>query len=429
MPSHTSPPTRPRRLIAAVGATVGAALVLLGAVAALAQDAPTRDAPVFGAITVEGNTSTQSALILHELGFAEGDPFDFGVLDRAWEHLEDLGWFAYVDLVVDDEGSDVVPVTVVVEEDATLRYYPIIDYDRRWDVLLGARVYDINLRGRGERLSLAATWYARHGYDVDWEHPWLFGVDGLSGGLDAGWERADFVHRDTDFDRWQLGARVRWDYRRPLFAQAELSAGGFRQDSAMGDLPDPWPAATRRRTTLRGTLGLDSRNQPWYPTRGFYHRLMAERVLGDGFDDVTLLTGDLRAFLPLPWDHVLALRSWGRRAEGRVPPEDLLWWGGPETLRGYGYAGLVGDEGYLLSAEYRWPLFLMTISGDGRVIGVGLHAFSDLGANWFDGGGRHPLASWGGGAHINISNHQFRFELAVPEHDDTVFQFMDSFNF
>ena len=103
----------------------------------------------------------------------------------------------------------------------------------------------------------------------------------------------------------------------------------------------------------------------------------------------------------------------------------------PSTFTtGYRYATLEGEEGYLLSCEYRWPLFLMPISGDGRVIGIGLHAFADRGDAWFDGadpGDGH--FSWGGGAHVNISAQQFRFEIARTEEGESVFQFEDSFNF
>ena len=55
-----------------------------------------------------------------------------------------------MDIDYDEEIDGTIPIMVTVEEDRTTRFYPIIDYDRRWDVLLGARVYDINFRGRGE---------------------------------------------------------------------------------------------------------------------------------------------------------------------------------------------------------------------------------------------------------------------------------------
>ena len=386
--------------------------------------------PRFGALTVEGNTVTSTALILHEMPFAEGDTFSFKLLDEAWEHLEDLGWFAYVDLQYDDMGGDVVPVNVLVEEDRTTRWYPVIDYDARWDILLGLRVYDINFRGHGEKLSAAATWYRRHGYELDWSHPWLFGARGLSCGVDAVWEDADFVYLDFDFRRFQVDGRLRWDFRAPFFVEAGIGSRSFEQKWTDASLPAAATAGKRSSLIWRGTLGMDTRDILWYPTRGMYNRVGIEYVDRPAFhDSYTLLTGDLRVFVPLPWEHILALRAWGRRVDGPLWVEDMLFWGGADTIRGYDYGTLAGEEGFLLTAEYRLPLFLMSISGDGRVIGIGLHAFGDAGGNWQDGETRGTLFSWGAGTHINLSDHQFRFEFAVNEDGDTRFQFHDAFNF
>lgn len=383
----------------------------------------------FGAVTIVGNTSTRTDLIRKELLFREGDPFELDVVDAAWERLEDLGWFAFVDISLDDETADAVPVTVTVEEDQTFRYYPVIDYDRRWDVLLGARVYDVNLRGRGERLSFTGVWYAPHRYEAAWEHPWLFGVRGLSSGLEAQWQDAEFVFRDFDFRQWRAGGWLRWQPRGPAFLSAGLTRSAFRQDGDFTGAPTTWAAGERERWILEATLGLDIRDLPWYPTRGRYHALTVRRHAGDGFDDFTEALADLREFVPTPWGHVVALHARGRRVSGHVPPEDLLFWGGPQTLRGHHYGVIEGEEGWLLSAEYRWPIFLMPISADGRVIGIGLHAFYDQGANWYDGGAASPRHDWGLGAHINISAHQFRFEAARTDDGRTSFQFMDAFNF
>ena len=71
-------------------------LALAGAArpaAATAADPATRR---FGPITVLGNARTATGLILRELGFRAGDPWDASAVDRAWDHLEDLGSFAFV---------------------------------------------------------------------------------------------------------------------------------------------------------------------------------------------------------------------------------------------------------------------------------------------------------------------------------------------
>ncbi len=383
---------------------------------------------VIGPITIEGNSSTATSLILLEMFFHEGDPLDFDQVDATWEHLEDLGWFAFVDISMDDS-LDVVPVTLTVEEDSTTRGYPIIDYDRRYDILLGLRAYDINLGGRGEKVSFSGIWHRSHRYEFSWVHPWLFTVKGLSLGVDARWENAPFVYRDFDHRNWNTGLRLRWAPRGAAFVEVGVARGSFEQKGLFDGAPITWAAGTRNRWSTSGTLGLDTRDISWYPTAGGYHRLTATRHESDDFPSFTELVADLRQFISLPWEHVIAVHAWGREVNGHVPPEDMLFWGGPENLRGYRYAQLEAEEGWLLSAEYRWPLFLMPISADGKVVAIGLHIFGDMGAADFDeitGVTRHDF---GAGIHLGISDHVFRFEAARTDEDRTAFVFMDSFNF
>jgi len=383
---------------------------------------------VFGPITVEGNTSTSTDLILKETLFRTGDPFDFDAVDDTWEHLEDLGWFAFVVVSLEDEEADAVAVTILVEEDRTFRYYPIIDFDKRWDILLGARVYDVNLGGRGETLSFTGIWHRPHRYELTWDHPWFLGVRGLRLGLDAGWEDAEFVHRDFDHRAWRAGTWLRWDLAPPAFVRIGATRSSFRQEGEFL-APVNWAAETRDRWTFEATAGLDSRDLAWYPTRGRHHRVTLARHESDDFPSYGSVTVDLREYLSLPWKHVMAIHGWSRSVDGHAPPEDLLFWGGPENLRGHHYAAFEGEEGWLLSLEYRWPLFLMPISADGRVIGIGLHAFYDRGGNAYHDQDIAVRDDYGLGAHFNVSAHQFRFEVARTDDDRTVFQFMDAFNF
>ncbi len=383
---------------------------------------------VFGPLIVEGNTSTSTALILKETLFQAGDSFDFDLVDMTWEHLEDLGWFAFVDISLENEEADAVTVTITVEEDRTLRYYPIIDYDQRWDILLGARVYDINFGGRGETISLTGVWHQPHRYDFSWDHPWLFGIRGLKVGIDATWEDAEFVYRDFDHRRWSTGSWLRWNLTQPAYLQVGATRSSFEQG---GDFAAQinWAADTRQRWTYAATAGFDSRDMAAYPTRGRHHRVTLQHHQSDDFPSYSSMTVDLREYVPLPWKHILAIGAWGRQVDGHTPPEDLLFWGGPENLRGHHYASFEGEEGWLLSVEYRWPLFLMPISADGRVVGLGLHAFYDRGGNAYMNDTVTVRDDFGLGAHINLSAHQFRFEVARTDDDRTVFQFMDTFNF
>jgi hemolysin activation/secretion protein len=127
---------------------------------------------------------------------------------------------------------------------------------------------------------------------------------------------------------------------------------------------------------------------------------------------------------------VLAVRAWGRQVDGPVNLDNALFFGGPETVRGYRYASREGEHGYLLSAEYRIPLFLMQISPKGEMVGFGFHFFGDAGDAWYDGAEAGVAQmSYGAGAHVNLDTWQFRFEAARTREGVWQFEFMDRFNF
>jgi outer membrane protein assembly factor BamA len=412
----------------------------------------TSDGRTFGPITITGNRHTAEGIIRRNLEFRQGDPFDLRQIQKAWDRLENLGYFAYVDISYDEEQeSGPVALTIAVEEERTFHYYPLINYDRRWKYRLGAVVEDQNFRGRGEVLRLETFWLYTHGYNVTWKRPWFANRRFLEAGLSASWHRAGFVYRPFDFIRWDAGGRIRaWLPQAPLlrrpYVEFEATLTGFNQRETYME-PDPrsgdsllWPSGWRNRLTLTTTLGVDTRDLVAYPTRGIYDRLIARRHFSDGFDSFSEAILDLRHFIPTTWHHVIALHAWGREIGQGLPPEDRLYWGGPETIRGYDYASLEGEEGWLLSAEYRWPMFLMPIAPDGRVIGVGIHFFWDMGDAWYEGARPYrfpenlryapgPLMSWGGGAYINLSSQNFRFEIARTRDGENAFQFEDRFNF
>ena len=425
---------RAARLLAVLG--LGAVLAVVGP--CFAQSGVDR---VFGPITVQGNSRTSTGLILRELGIREGDPYDSGVVQRAWDHLEDLGYFAYVDLIeAEPDAAGRVALAITVEEEKTLRYYPLIDYDRRFKYRLGVMVEEKNLGGRGERLSLEASWLRVHGYRATWTRPSFAGRDWLEFGATAGWEHADFVYRPTKYSRWDSQLRLRAWLRGRAYVEASGELSGFRQVADLrevvpGSPPTVWdePHGERNRFTPSLTLGLDNRDLEYYPTRGAWLRLTARREITDGFDSYGALTADLRRYVPMKHQKVLALRAYGRIISGSrapIPIEDRLWWGGPETIRGYRFASLEGEEGWLLSSELRWPLFLMPISPNGHVIGIGVHGFWDAGDAWYETGHAHaPLMSWGLGAHLNLSSLNLRFEVARTREGQNVFQFEDHFNF
>jgi len=416
--------------------------LLVAAGPAAAQDDPAF--PPLGAVVIEGNTRTSRDVVMRVIDLDPGAPFTDEEFNDIWDRLEDSGYFAFVDLDYEEAADGSVTLLVYVEEEQTAAYGPVIRYSRRHKYLLGAWFRDRNLGGRGETLEFEGLAYRVQGLKGSWKKPWLFGQNGTSLKLGAGYEQADFVFRPFDYRTWREEIGVRWDGTGPLPFFAELTGGqvNFEQKDAYawplpdrGRVEDPgigtFPAAVRRSWRVGGAIGFDSRSNPYYPVSGVYARLGAERMIYDEpVADATVSSGDLRLFIPAPGDLIVALHAFGRVTDTPLPVEERLYYGGPETVRGAPYARREGEYGYLLSAELRYPLFLMPVTPSGENVGFGLHAFYDAGDAWFDGGdpGR-ALQSFGAGCHVNLFTWQLRFEAAKERDHDWTFQFLDQFNF
>ncbi|MDX2473291.1 MAG: BamA/TamA family outer membrane protein [Candidatus Krumholzibacteria bacterium] len=394
------------------------------------------------AINITGNEKTDLNLIYRIMGLKVGDGFTMDAMDDAWDALEDCGYFRFVEIDYDDDDPDQVVLTIELEEDMTTFYSALLRYDRRHKYLVGATLEERNLRGRGETLHVeAAAFYIQQGL-VSWQRPWLFGVDGLETTVGVGGEIADFVYRPFRYRKWDSKMDLRWNFNRDFFVGADVTYGYFQQrDDFTADLPERGPdsptgsafsgAGSENHWALGATAGFDSRSNPYYPSRGLLAQATVRNWTSNGFADYTESLADLRGFVPLPWkNHILAMRAWGRQVSGPTNLDGALFFGGPETVRGYQYASREGEEGYLLSAEYRIPLFLMQISPDGEMVGFGFHLFGDAGDAWYYGDeAAVAQMSYGAGAHLNLATWQFRFEAARTKEGVWQFEFMDKFNF
>jgi outer membrane protein assembly factor BamA len=413
-------------------------------VSVLSGTAIARDrSPVLDEIVIEGNTKTDRAVVERVMGVEPGDPLPLEAFDSVWDRLEDCGYFAFVDLDTEEDDEGRVTLYVSVEEEKTFRATPYVRYDRRHKYLLGASMTDVNLRGKGEVLEVQAIGYRIQRGEVRWTRPWLLGREGLSLEIEGLWEQGDFVWRPFDYARWHAMASLRRELGHGFFAELGGGHASFEQkddyDWSFGGTVVTVAGDTRPVWQARARAGFDSRDNPYYPRHGMYHTVQATYRDGDAIDGQTDLAGDLRFFHQFFEKPIVALRAHGQRLDPVGADEYVLRWGGPETVRGAQYAGREGDTAYLLTAEVRWPLFLMPVSQTGETVGLGLHGFLDVGDAWFEDddayaglvatGSNRALLSFGAGAHLNLLTWQLRFEAAKERDGDWTFEFMDVFNF
>ncbi|MEW6363605.1 MAG: hypothetical protein AB1714_03080 [Acidobacteriota bacterium] len=143
---------------------------------------------------------------------------------------------------------------------------------------------------------------------------------------------------------------------------------------------------------------------------------------GDSFTDRRTVYVDARKYLRISTDTLLATRFFGFQSGGKNPA--VFYMGGNNTLRGVEYDRLIGDRGFFLNAELRFP-FINLLSSPIGVIGPlrGL-LFWDLGYARFKGD-KKKFSSSDGGFHLVDGESSFGgglqiFLFAYPFHLDFV---------
>jgi len=91
---------------------------------------------------------------------------------------------------------------------------------------------------------------------------------------------------------------------------------------------------------------------------------------------------DYRQYLKLTARSNFAMRLWGsfNQGDGANP----VIFGGLDTVRGFDFRSIVGDQGFYGNFELRFPLFEQLSSPILRFGGVRAVVFLDVGGAWFD---------------------------------------------
>ena len=162
------------------------------------------------------------------------------------------------------------------------------------------------------------------------------------------------------------------------------------------------------------------------PNRGHTFKLSVKKYfkLGEQFLDAYVADVDLRKYLRLNTHTLLAFRFRGFTSDGESP---LLWWaGGNNSVRSVPWRSLVGNNGFYLNAEFRFPLIssARTIIGNvGPIRGV---LFFDVGGAWFNNDPEYQFLEEGKfRLKHGISSYGFGIQallLGIPMHFEWVYR-------
>ncbi|HEX7503327.1 MAG TPA: BamA/TamA family outer membrane protein, partial [Acidobacteriota bacterium] len=123
---------------------------------------------------------------------------------------------------------------------------------------------------------------------------------------------------------------------------------------------------------------------PYGPNSGRTFRFAASKYfkLFNKSLDAFTLEGDFRQYMRIDNYTLLAFRLSGFYSGGENPL--LFWSGGNDTLRGADFRSLVGNKGFFLNAEFRFPLVHAALTPIGVIGPLRGVFFFDLGGFWFN---------------------------------------------
>jgi outer membrane protein assembly factor BamA len=379
---------------------------------------------VVAEVRVHGNHTTPDADVLAIVGNVLGQPATETLLGEVKERLEKSGRFDGVEVrkrYRSIENADDILLVIVVDEvpgisDTDLTpgplkrfrssgmFLPILRYDDGYGFTYGVRTSFVDRLGKNSRLSVPLSWGGERQARLQAERTFTGGpVARLAG--DVGIGRKENPHYEIADQRTGVHARMESVARRWL----RFGGGGGLEDVAFGPAND-------RLTRIGADATIDTRVDPAFPRNAIHTTFAVERL---GFDTghANRKNTDIRGYLGLFGQVVLAVRGTLISSSAPIPPFEQSLLGGDSTLRGY-EAGYKADDNVSTgSIEIRMP-----VSSPLSIGRLGVKAFVDAGTAFPSGTAvrkQHYESAYGGGVYLHFTILSVSLDVAHSEAGDT----------
>ena len=326
-----------------------------------------------GAVKLTGLQKTKPEVVLRELPVQTGDVFDQRKIDQSFHRLVNLGYFYEVSPSLLEEGTtpEEIIFNAKVTEARTGRFSGVIGYAPPTTEFEGApqltgviEATETNLLGTGRGANFLWKSGLLRTLRIGYTEPWAFGKP-----IEIGVEYSQLKQRNqfTDAESNENAASVTVAARFRRLFEGSLGFSYKRIGLPTGDtlLPAASPLIPSPITDMADpvgqsgvkygvTLGLtrDSRDYFLNPTRGRLDGVAFEFSRGDF--KLRKLWIDLRGYYPTWRRQVIAIGLHGAAAWGdNIPPTELFYLGGANTLRGYDEDWFFGPRRVYANIEYR----------------------------------------------------------------------------
>jgi len=384
---------------------------------------------VIGEVRVHGNHTTPDADVLKIIGDVVGKPATDQLIAEIQIKLERSGRFDGVEVRKRfrsiDNPDDILLMVVIDEvpgiDDLDLTpgpmkkfwssgmFMPILHSEDGYGFTYGLRTSFVDRLGSRSRVSVPITWGGERQARVQLERSFKSGaVERVSG--EFGVLRKENPHYEIGDRRIGYAARVESAPTRWL----RLGAGGRMDNVRFGDLDD-------RLSRIGGDVTVDTRVDPAFPRNAIHAVFGIDRLTFDA-GDANQRKADVRGYLGLFRQTVLAVRGLSITTNQPLPPYEHNLLGGELNLRGYDAGYKAGDNLLAVSAELRIPLTSPLDIGR-----FGVKAFVDAGTIYGVGEklkDQHLVdRGIGGGVYLQLTVVSLALDVARSRAGDTRYHF------
>lgn len=335
-------------------------------------------------ITIEGNEKTKDYVILRELRYKKGQPFNKFTASRSMERLYNLGFFEDVNMKL---LPGTKPHEVITEIDVVEQKTGVVSVGAGYsesDGMVGIlELGENNFRGTGDKVNFHWEFGGSSegkNYQISYTRPWI-NDNGDSLGVSIFDRRYDYDDYDSNgdtiasYDRRRKGYNLTWghvssEYRKNYFTLETVRESYDDHDGWEWGSAAPSDDNTRAkwRQAIMDNFGrtnsftfmhvFDNRDNYFNATKG--RRLSASFQYGGnglgGDYDFYKFTTEGRFYKGLSNGHVLALRVMAGYISGETSYNQLFELGGSNNLRGYEDDQFKGEKMYAATLEYRIPV-------------------------------------------------------------------------
>lgn len=346
------------------------------------------------AIDIKGNVRTQDKVIRREFDLVEGDPLNRNELAKAEQSLRDLDFFETVRVrPVQGSSPDQTVLDVEVQEKSTGEISIGAGFSTEDGPLADFSIRERNFLGKGQEVSLSTLVAGKRSeFDVSFTEPFFLDRD-MAAGFDLFHMTRD-LQDESSYDQRRTGGALRLGY--PLGRDLRQTLRYRLENNAIRNIKPGASLYIREQegkyltSAVSQRLSYDRRDSTLDAHRGYLLWLDTEFAGLGG--DAQFVSGKIggKHYYPIARNWIIsttleggAIGAWG---DHNVRINERFNLGG-DSLRGFKYGGigprdirtddaLGGNLFYRGSAELSFP------TGLPEELGLGAHAFTDMGSLW-----------------------------------------------